>query len=466
MTRRGSRRALVGAALAIALSCAGPAAHAQTAEPPAADAAAPSAATQAALAAADRLIAAGRPVAAFAALMETMEALPEDEDTAPLRFAIAQALMAGGRLAQAERVLARLGEERPDNLRVRLDRAAVLFALKRDDEAGALFREARRRPDLPPEARRKAEGFLARILDRQRLRFDLDLGLWYDSNLNGAAEAGTVRIPAFGNFEFTLNDRPVGAWVARTGAKLRWRRPVTQDGRMQVEATASAARNTAIGESGYNRTWASLSGGPRIGYAVTLAGRPRPGRLSLDAGAERRWRGGDGYATNLWAGLGLDQALDADWRAGVAPRVWVTRHDGQPGEIDPTGRSLGLSVSRRAGPGWLTFGGTLARETADRRGLDWRSRGLSLEYAVDVGEDWSGSVRLGLNTARFDEEDALFRRRREDRTRSAGLTLSHRKLSWEGYRPVFMLDWSRTDSTVPLYDRNLVSARIGLRRLF
>ena len=466
--------------LALALSCAGlgTVTHAQTTGPPAmsapapapvsepGEAAAPSSAIQAALAVAEHLILAGRPVNAFAVLMETMEALPEGTDDAPLRFAIAQALMAGGRYAQAEQVLALLAEERPDNLRVRLDRAAALFELGRHDEAGALFRAVRRAPELPSDARRKVEGYLGRILDRQRLRFDLDLGLWYDGNVTGAPETDTVAIPAFGNLVFDLEERPVGAWVARAGAKLRWRRPVTGDGRVLVETTASAARDTAIGMSEYNRTRLGLTAGPRIGYAAPIGGRLLPGRLAVDVGLERRFRGGGGYATNLWTGLALDQALDPNWRAGAAPRVWVTRHDGQPDEVNPTGRSLGLFVSRRAGPGWLTLAGTLARETADRSSQDWRSHGLSLEYAADVGEDWSGSVRLGLSTARFDEADGVFLTRREDRTRSLGLTLSHRKLSWEGYQPVFTLDWSRTDSNVPLYDRKVLSLRVGLRRLF
>ena len=151
---------------------------------------------------------------------------------------------------------------------------------------------------------------------------------------------------------------------------------------------------------------------------------------------------------------------------GITPRIWTTYHDDQPGEVDPVGWSLALSVLRRAGPGWLTLGGTLARERPEARGLRWRSRGLDLAYAADIGEDWSGSVRLGLSTARFDETDAAFLTRREDRTRSVGLTLSHRKVSWEGYQPVLVLDWSRTDSTIQLYDRKLLSFRVGLHRLF
>ena len=63
------------------------------------------------------------------------------------------------------------------------------------------------------------------------------------------------------------------------------------------------------------------------------------------------------------------QGLSHYARMGVAPRNWRTWHDDQPGEVDPVGGSLTLSVSLRAlpgalGPGWLTAGATPARERA------------------------------------------------------------------------------------------------------
>ena len=80
---------------------------------------------------------------------------------------------------------------------------------------------------------------------------------------------------------------------------------------------------------------------------------------------------------------------------------------------------------------------------------------------------WSGSVRLGLDGPRFDEVDATFLVRREDRTRCVGaLTLSHRKLSRAGCQPVFTLYRSRTGSTVPLDDRKLLSFGVACRRIF
>ena len=62
----------------------------------------------------------------------------------------------------------------------------------------------------------------------------------------------------------------------------------------------------------------------------------------------------------------------------------------------------------------------------------------------------AGTNDMKVHLEVLDETDGVFLTRREDRTRSAGLTLSHRKVSWEGYQPVLMLDWSRTESNVPL----------------
>ena len=247
------------------------------------------------------------------------------------------------------------------------------------------------------------EGFLAQILARQRLRVDLDLGLWYDGNVNNAAEVGTVAIPAFGNLVFEVNQRPVGAWVARTGASLRWREAVTAD----------SARISA---------WSGAGG--------AAAATPRTC--------------GEG---SLWTRSSTRTGASASCPASGPPGMTASR----AGSIPWDGR-------------WPCR--SRARETAERSSQNWRSRGLNLTYAADVGEDWRGSVRVGLSAARFDETDAAFLRRREDRTRSVGLTLAHRKVSWEGYQPVLMLDWSQTEPAIPLYDRKLLSFRVGLRRLF
>ena len=417
---------------------------------------------------AERWIDTGEPEKALALLRDAVEAARAGgADTTAVRFMAARALLKMRRYAEAAVILGQLAEARPDVDRLPLDYAAALFALRRDDEAEAVFQNVRRREDLPSAVRRNVEGFLELIRARQRWRIDLDVGFWRDDNVNNAPEHETVDVPLFGGvLPITLDERPVRAWVVRTGARLRWREPITASGRTYVETRASVARNTAVGASEHNPTWASLSTGPRVGYVVDIAGRRRSGVVRANVGAERRWRGGDAYAASLWAGLGVDQAITGVWRAGSFARLWTTRYDGESGDVHPHGRSLGLHVSRRIGTGWLTVGGTLSRERPERQSLRWKGREASLGYTADFGRDWHMSVRASLIETDFDADHPLFLKRREDRTRRLGLTVSHRALAWEGYLPEITLSWARTTSTIPLYDRELRILRVGLRRLF
>ena len=414
------------------------------------------------------LLAAGRPEAAYALLLcEGEAAWRAGIDSAALRNLTAQALLQLGRHAQAALVLESPAESRPDLDQVRLDHAAVLFALGRDDEADAIFREMLRKRRLSPEIRRVIEDYLRRIRARQRWKLDFDVGVWHDDNVNNVTEDETAAIPAFGGLRFTLDQRrPVSAWVVRTGARLRWRRPLVGDGRLYMESRVSAARNSAIGKSAYNRTWANLSVGPRLRYAAEIAGRKRAGLLLADFGVERRWRGDEAYAHGLWVGFGVEQTIDQNWRAGVFPRVWTTRYDGESDAADPVGRLLDLYVAKRIGDGWLTAKGRLSRESPERRDLRRTSRALSLRYTTTIGRDWSLAAEAGLTRRSFDAVTPLFFARRKDRTHDLSIPASHRRLAWKGYLPELTLNWARTASTIPLYEREVRTLRLGMRRLF
>lgn len=425
-------------------------------------------ATAEAMDTARRWIEAGEPGKALAVLREAMRAARAagGVDTTGIRFMAAQALLKMGRPHEAAEILAQLAEERPAIDRVRLDYAASLFALGRDEEAEAVFRGVWDKEDLPPAVRRNVEWFLQRIRARRDLRIDLDAGLWWDDNVNNAPERETVAVPRLGGLELTVDERPVRAWVARAGARLRWRHPVTGSGRTSIETRASVARNTALDASAYNRTWVNASIGPRMRYAVEVAGRRRPGTARADAGVERRWRGGEPYAVSLWGGLGLEQTVTGTWRLGLFTRYWSTRHDEGSKDRDPPGRRHGLYLARRLGPGDLTAGGAFSRETPERRDLRWTSREAWIEYAAGLGRDLRLSVRIHGAETSFGAVHPLFGKRRRDRTRGAGLTISDRAIAWRGYLPELTLDWTRTQSNLPLYERQGRTLRIGLRRLF
>ncbi len=410
----------------------------------------------------------GQPDQAFLLLRRVMQAAKaeDDIDTANIRFLAAQALLKMGRPAQAALILGQLAVERPELDRVRLDYAATLFSLGHDEQAETLFRELRRKESLPAPVRRNVEGFLERIRAHQRLQVNFDLGFWRDNNVNHAPEQDTVEVPLFGGLEFTLDEQAVKAWVARTGLNLRWRHTPLLGGRAFLETRAGLARNTAINAEEHNRTWLNLSSGPRWRYAMPLAGKQRPGMVRADVGAERRWRGGDGYAVSAWTRLGLEQTLNSHWNAGMGARVWQTRYDRLQRDLDPFGQSVELTLARRLGLGRLQAGARLAQEITDRQNLCWQGWGASLDYITLLGQNWNLRAQAYIDERYYDGAYPLFRDRRKDRTWLANVTVSNRSLALAGYLPELTLGWTQTDSSIPLYDRNNRIMMLGLRRLF
>ena len=381
------------------------------------------------------------------------------------RFREAQEHMRAGRFDRAEPILRWILRTRPELVRVQLDHALTLYRLRRDAEARELFLSVRRRPGLPAAVKRNVEDFLERIRARQPLQVGLDFGVWRDGNVNGASEAETVDVPVFGTtLPFTINERPRAAWVARTGANLRWRKPVSP--RADIQLSSSVSRDTAIGHSEFNRDTASLSVGPRIRYVVGGAARPLFGQVNVDLGVQKQWRGGDGYSHTGWLGLGVDQAVAPDWRIGVHARRWITGYNDADAHVEPVGLSLYLGVSHRVGPGWLTLGGRASRETPRRENRRWKAREATVSYGATFWRDFNVAARASLGDREYDGKEALVQKQRKDDTYGLDVRLSHRALALEGFLPELNLGWSRTASSVVLYDRTVRIARLGMRRLF
>ena len=382
------------------------------------------------------------------------------------RFREAQEHMRAGRFEQAVQTLRWILRTRPGLVRVQLDHALVLFRLGRDDEARKIFLSIRRKPDLPAPVRRNVEDFLERIRAREPLQIGFDFGLWPDKNINNASEAETVDVPIFGTtLPFTINERPISAGVMRTGASIRWRKPVSR--RAHIEVTSAVARNTAIGHSEYNRTTASLSVGPRVRYFVGGAGqRPLFGQVNMDIGVRKQFHGGDGYSHTGWIGIGIDQALSPDWRVGTYASRWITGYNDADAHVEPVGMSLYLGVSLRVGPGWLTLGGRASRETPKRENRRWKAREAIVSYGATLWRDLRVSARASLGERQYDGKEALVQKQREDDIYGLNLKLSHRALAFEGFLPELNLGYSKTASSVVLYDRASRTARLGMKRLF
>ena len=87
-------------------------------------------------------------------------------------------------------------------------------------------------------------------------------------------------------------------------------------------------------------------------------------------------------------------------------------------------------------------------------------------YSTILGQNWNLAAQAYIDERYYEGTYALFRERRKDQTIIANLTVSNRTIALAGYMPEVTVGWSRTDSTIPLYDRQNRIFMLGLRRLF
>ena len=386
--------------------------------------------------------------------------------TADILYLAAQAHMGLGDREMATRILGQLAQRHPQVDRLKLDYAAMLYSLGRDEEADAIFREIREKKKLPEPVRSNVEKFLQRIYQRKSLLIDYDISVWKDNNVNNAAEVDQVEIPLLGGLVFTVNEKPVEAWVFRTGANLLHRMPLQKHGGLQLYSTVGLARNTARNAKEYNRTWLNLSTGPHWHYHLESSGRNLPGQTSVDVGYEKRWRGGDPYSGSAWVRISARQHLPGQWAVGGYVRYWDTRYSEAPDRLDPKGHALDLYAVRTFRDARVTAGWTISSEHSDQITQRWKSHQGRLGYETVFGLNWHVSIVAMLAETRHKGVDAIFQSRRKDWYRNLHVTVSNRALAWNGYLPEITFGASETKSNISLYDRDNFTLRLSVRKLF
>jgi len=407
----------------------------------------------------------GNPTQTLRLLAQATELLG-GRTTADILFLAAQAHMGLGNREMATQILGQLAKEYPQVDRLQLDYAAMLYSMGRDEEADAIFREIRGKKNLPEPVKRNIENFLERIHRRKSLLIDYDFSVWKDDNVNNAAEVDQVEIPLFGGLAFTVNEKPIEAWVVRTGVNLLHRTPLREDGSQRLNSRIGLARNTARNAKAHNRTWLNLSTGPQWFYLMEFADHKLPGYAGVDVGLEKRWRGGDPYSSSVWLRLSARQNLPGHWALGGYARYWDTRYSEVASSLEPKGQALNLYVEHTFQKARVTVGWTVSTEHPDQLTQRWKSHQGVLVYETIIGLNWDVSAVATLSENRYKGFDPIFQRRRKDQHRNLHVTVSNRAWSWNGYLPELTFGLTETKSNIDLYDRDNLTLRLGLQKLF
>ena len=108
----------------------------------------------------------------------------------------------------------------------------------------------------------------------------------------------------------------------------------------------------------------------------------------------------------------------------------------------------------------------MSGEHTKRENRRWAGREGILSWRAALWRDLEVSARASLGDRDYEGLKALVRKQRKDDTYGLDLKLSHRAVSFEGFLPELILGWSKTASSIMLYDRTTRMARLGMRRLF
>lgn len=354
---------------------------------------------------------------------------------------------------RAEAMFRRILAANPGLVRVRLELARTLFLESKDEEADYHFRLAI--TELPDRSVvRSVARYREAIRARRAWRFNLNLGLAPDTNVNSAT--GSDRIEILGlPFELSPDSqaRSGTGFVAGADASLRlWR-----DAQIPIYV-AGYGRAVRYANHDFDDIYVGGEAGPEF----RLAG----GRMRVVASGLRRWYGGKQLLNSIGGRLNFEKILNGglaiESSLALRRNAYARREDVDGWDIEASlvgNRALDRLSQAYA---FASIGRTKAQEPAQS---NWQGR-FGLGVIKELG--WGLRPQLGLEIARQvnDSPLALFGGTRRDWRFQASASLYRRDWNVAGFAPSIRVTWTRNSSSLPIYDQKRLRSEFGLARAF
>ncbi len=407
------------------------------------------------LALAETLFEEGRTDEAAAILSALRKAKAADVDQTQVTFLLGMIAVSRGAYADAVEAFRDILDRRPDLVRVRLELARALFALKRDQAAAYHFRLALA-DGLPEATKTNIRLFLDQIQARKIWRVNAQFGVAPDSNVNAGPKDRSVEL--FG-LPFQLDD----AALERSGFGLASSLSASYFPRIARRWRAELRGGGSITDYEnirFDDAFIFAEAGPRF---------EKPGMsVSALAAVSRRYFGGDGFTTSVGGKAAFAKGLNA--------RTWATLRisgahldyddtDFRDGPVYSAGLTLRRALNRLS---TAQAGVTVTREQTDDQVL--RNTQFLFNAAYSRELPYGVTVQAGpdLYYRRFDNEDPInagvaFRR---DWTYGGSVFVTKRDWRIGGFAPIVSYQYLVNDSNVARFDFTRHRANIGMTRTF
>lgn len=353
----------------------------------------------------------------------------------------------------AEAAFRNILDRDPDLLRVRLELARTLFMEKRDEEADYHFRLAA--AEHPPTTvARNIVRFREAIRARRSWRFNFDVGIAPDSNINSATDRQTVDIYGL-PFQLDPGARARSGTGSFVGGDVSVR--LNRFGKIPVYVGAYG-RWLRYRDHDFDDAYAGVEAGPEL----QIGG----GRLRTTATGLMRWYGGRPLVRSFGARLDYEKLVSDQWTIGG---TLLVRHNDYARRRDVDGWDVEMraSANRPLGPTTLGFAyATVERDRALDPGEAFWREGLGIGILKEIG--WGLRPQLSIDVARQVGDAALapFGKQRRDLLLQGSFSIYKRDWNFGGFAPSLSITMTRNTSTLTLYHERRLRGEIRLTRAF
>jgi hypothetical protein len=353
----------------------------------------------------------------------------------------------------AEAMFRRILDRDPRLLRVRLELARTLFMQKKDEQADYHFRLAA--GEHPSgQVIRNILRFREAIRARRSWRFNFQVGLAPDTNINAATDKQTVDIYGL---PFQLD--PSGRAHSGTGQLVGGDASVrlNRDGRFPIYLGAYG-RSVRYRDHQFDDSYAGMEAGPEFDVA--------DGQLRTIATGLKRWYGNQPLVTSVGGRLDYEKLIGGDWTIGgslLARHIDYARRR----DVDGWDAAARISANRPLGPSTLgsAWVGVERNWANDPGQAYWRGQ-LGLGLLKEVG--WGLRPQLSIEVARQRNDGPLapFGKQRRDWLIEGFFSMYKRDWNFRGFAPSLSLTMTRNFSTLTLYHEKRLRGEIRLTKAF
>ncbi len=349
---------------------------------------------------------------------------------------------------------------RPDQTRVRLELARALMMKGKLGSADHHFKLAGEDKALPEDVLRAVRQNRGILRDQRRWNFSLDLGFAPDSNITNGTSAETVDVN-FGPFRLPLTLDP----QARQKSGVGQNAAMSGSFRTALSKTAKLLIDTDTQATNYK-------GKAADDFAVQIAIGPEfalsdSSSLSFQAIGSQRWYGGKIAARGGGVRTAVQYEFSNGQRIGVSLDARFNK-SGFSAAYDGWSYGAYATYERVVARSLIASANIFARrEKLTSASYSGMETGASIGLGGELPLGITAGITGGISRAAFDAPIALFSdEARKDWRLNARAQIGLRSMRVLGFSPSVTYSFSKSNSSLTLYDSDRHRIRFGFARYF